>query len=106
MLLVVTGVVAINIDGTIIHSALHIPVGNFKNYLPALNDKMKSSLRNKLFEVKTIIIDKISIVCNDFLFDIHLRLLEIFGYPNNTPFAGLSIIVVGDFYNYLHFKQN
>ena len=104
--MVVTGVVAINIDGTIIHSALHIPVGNFKNYLPALNDKMKSSLRNKLFEVKTIIIDKISIVSNDFLFDIHLRLLEIFGYPNNTPFAGLSIIVVGDFYNYLHFKQN
>ena len=48
--------------------------------------------------MKPIIIDEISMVSDDLLsFQIHLRLLEIFGCPNNTPFAGLSIIVVGDF---------
>ena len=31
------------------------------------------------------------------LFHIHLQLLGIFGCPNDTPFAGLSINAVGDF---------
>ena len=57
---------------------------------------MRSSLRNKFSEVKAII-DEISMVPNDLLFHIHLRLLDMFGCPNNIPFAGLSIIVVGDF---------
>ena len=34
-------VAAVNIDDTAIHSALHIPVGNFRKYLAALNDKMR-----------------------------------------------------------------
>ena len=91
-----TGVAAINIDDTTIHSALNLLVGNFEKHLPALNDKTRSSLRNKFSEVKGIIIDEISMVFNDLLFHIHLRLLEIFGCPNSTPFAGLSIIVVGN----------
>ena len=97
LLLAPTGATAINIDVTTIHPALHIPVGYFKNHLPALNGKMRSSLRNKFCEVKATIIDEISMVSNDLLFHIHLRLLEVFSYPNNTPFAGLSIIAVGDF---------
>ena len=92
-----TGVAAINIYRTTVHSALHIPVGTFKKYLLALNDKMRwSSLRNKFSKVKAIIIDEISMVSNDLLFHIHLQLMESFGCPNNTPFAGLSITVVGD----------
>ena len=90
MFLAPTGVAAINIDCTTIHSDFHIPLGNFKKHLPALNDKMRSSLRNKFSEVK------VSMVSNDLLFHIHLRLLGIFGCPNDTPFADLSIIVVGD----------
>ena len=58
---------------------------------------MRLSLKNKFSEVKAIIIDEISMVSNDLLYHIRLRLLETFGSPNNTPFAGLSIIVVGDF---------
>ena len=92
LLLAPTGVAAINIYRTTIHSALHIPVGTFKKHLLALNDKMSwSSLRNKFSKVKAIIIDEISMVSND------LQLVESFGCPNNTPFAGLSITVVGDF---------
>ena len=58
---------------------------------------MRLSLKNKFSEVKAIIMDEISMVSNDLLFHIHPRLLETFGPPNNTPFAGVSIIVVGDF---------
>ena len=52
MLLAPTVVAAINIDDAIIRTALYIPVGNFKKYLPALDKKMSSSLRYKFSEVK------------------------------------------------------
>ena len=42
------GVAAININGTTIHSALKIPVGQFGKNVPQLSDKLRSSLRNKL----------------------------------------------------------
>ena len=48
LLMAPTGVAAINIDGTTIHTALNIPVGSFGKNLPPLSVKMKSSLRNKL----------------------------------------------------------
>ena len=68
-----------NINGTKIYTELfHISVSNFKKYLPALNDKMRSSLRNMFSEVKAVIIDKISII-HDLLFHNYLRLLELFG---------------------------
>ena len=97
LLLVPTGVTAINIDGTTILSALHILVGNFKKHLQALNDKIRLSLKSYFSELKAIIIDEISMVSIDLLFHIHLRLLGIFDCPNDTPFAGLSINAVGDF---------
>ena len=93
LLLAPAGITALNIDGTKIHSALHVPVGNFKKHLPAFNGKVRSSLRHKFSKVKAIIIDEISMVSNDLLFHNHLRLLGIFGCLNNIPFACLSIIV-------------
>ena len=51
LLLAPTGVAAVNIDGTMIHFALHIPVGYFGRNFPGLSDKMKSSLRNKYSEL-------------------------------------------------------
>ena len=35
-------------------------------------------------------------VSNELLFNVHLRLNEIFGSVNNDPFAGTTVIVVGD----------
>lgn len=64
LLVAPTGVASINIDGTTIHTALDIPVGHFEKKLPCLNDKMRSSLRNKLSDLKVIIIDEISMVSN------------------------------------------
>ena len=37
-------------------------------------------------------------VYNDLLFHVHLRLTEIFGSVNDQPFAGVSVIAVGDFF--------
>ena len=63
------------------------------------NHKIKSSLQNQFSELKVIIIDEISMVSNDLLFYIHLRLTEIFGTKNGELFGDLSVIAVGDFFS-------
>ena len=55
-------------------------------------------MRNKLSELRVLIIDEISMVSNLLLLYIHMRLVEIFGCSDDVPFAGLTIIAVGDFY--------
>ena len=93
-----TGVAAINIDGTTVHTALNIPVGHFGKNLPSLSDKMRSTLRNRLADLKVIIIDEIPMVSNNLLYYIHLRLNEIFGTADIELFAGLTILAVVDFF--------
>ena len=70
-----TGISTVNIGGTTIHSGLGIKPGV---KLLGLSDKMKASLRNKLSEVKMVIIDEFSMVSSDLFFKINDRLLEIF----------------------------
>ena len=55
-------------------------------------------LRNKLTEVRLIIIDKISMVSSEIFYQVNQRLNEIFGYSGNEPFAGHPVIVCGDFF--------
>ena len=75
LLMALTGVAAINIDGTTIHTAFNIPVGHFGSNLPPLSDKMKSSLRNRLSELKIIIIDEISMLSNNLLICLALLMI-------------------------------
>ena len=89
------GVAAININGTTIHSGLGINVGS---KLYPLNDQQRAALRNKLSEVRLIIIDEISMVSSVLFYQVNQRLNEIFGYSGNEPFAGLPVIVCGDFF--------
>ena len=98
LLIASTNVDAINIDVTTIHTALNIPVGHFGKNLPSLNDKIRSTLRNRLSDLKVIIINEISIVSNSILYYIHLRLNEILGTTDTEPFNGLTILSVGDFF--------
>ena len=84
--------------GTTIHTALNIPINQFGKKLSPLSDKKRSSLRCKLSDLKVIIIDEMSMVSNDLLFHVHLHLTEIFGSVNDQPFAGASVITVGDFF--------
>ena len=94
LLLAQTGVAAINIDGTTIHTGLGIPCNNF---IP-LSDKQRTNLRLKLEEVSVIFIDEISMVGSKLLLQIHQRLCEIFGMSDRIPFANKTIIASGDLY--------
>ena len=91
-----TGVAAINISGTTIHTALAIP-SECGNNVPAMSDQKRTQMRLSLAELKLIIIDEISMVSNMGLLHIHQRLKEIFVTPNSELFAGISILAVGDF---------
>ena len=75
-------------------------VGHFGKNLSSLSDKMNSTVRNRLADLKTIIIDEISMVSNNLLFFNNLRLNEIFATTNIESFAGLTIVAVGDSFNY------
>ncbi|XP_057292445.1 uncharacterized protein LOC130621150 [Hydractinia symbiolongicarpus] len=98
LLLAPTGVAAVNINGTTIHSALGISVESRGLTLHKLPDKKRCKLRQELSDVKGIIIDEISMVSNKLLLYVHQRLIEIFGCVSDfsKPFAGLTIILVGD----------
>ena len=98
LLVAPTGVAAVNIDGTTIHTALGIPVGRYGKNLPRFSDKKRSALRNYLCELRALIIDEISMVSNLQLWYIHLRLVEIFACSINIPFAGITVIPSGDFH--------
>ena len=100
LLLAPTGVAAVNINGTTIHSALGISIDARGLTLHKLPDKKRCKLRQELADVKALIIDEISMVSNTLLLYIHQRLVEIFGCVSDfsKPFAGLSIILVGDLY--------
>lgn len=91
LLVSAAGVAAVSIDGTTSHSALYIAVGYFGRNLRDLSNKMKSSLKDKYSELK-VLIDETSMISNDFLFDIHLRLVKMFGCQGNETFAGLTVI--------------
>ena len=60
--MVPTGVAATSIKSMTVHFALTIQVGCFGKNLPCLTDRMKSVLRNRLSDLKVIIIDEISMV--------------------------------------------
>ena len=51
LILAPTEAAALNVDGTTIHSALQMLVGNFGKKFPQVRDKMKPNLRKKLYEV-------------------------------------------------------
>ena len=95
MLLAPTGVAAININGTTIHSGLGINVGS---KLYPLKDQQRASLRNKLLEIRLIIIDEISMVSSVLFYQVNQRLSKISEFSGNEPFARLPVIVCDDFF--------
>ena len=92
-----TGVAAININGTTIHTALSIPKES-GDFAPPMSDQKRPQLRLTLSELKIIIVDGISMVANTTFLHIHQRLKEIFNTPNSELFARISFIAVGDLY--------
>ena len=103
LLIAPTGVAAININGTTMHTALGLPLG--KKYTQ-LSHKKLSNLRNVLSEVRVIIIDEISMVSNVQLLFLHLRLCEIFACLDTKDFAGLTIMLLVIFSSFHLCLQN
>ena len=88
-----TGISAVNIGATTIHSGLGIKLGV---KLRGLSDNMNANLRNKLSEVKMVITDKFSMVSSGFFFKTNARLLEIFMCSTAVDFAGMTFVLVAD----------
>ena len=94
LVLALTGVAAININWTTIHSGLNIPC---RSKLMQLIDENLAELRNIYSEIQIFIIDEISIVSNKLLYQIHKRLNEIFNPQQDIPSGGKSVLVCGDY---------
>lgn len=88
-----TGIAAINIGGSTIHS--------FFQLKPVLltPDSIDNDVSRKRMEmirnVETIVVDEVSMVRSDLFVAMDIRLQEITG--NNRPFGGKQVILVGDF---------
>ena len=63
-----------------------------------MSDQKRIQMRLLLSELKLILIDKISMVCNTTLLHIHQQLKETFDNNLSQLFAGTSIIALGDLY--------
>ncbi len=91
-----TGKAAYLVEGNTIHSILKILPSRGNEYIP-LADEHKDSIRIKFKNLNTIIIDEISMVGNNMLSFIHLRLQEIMGCYDKL-FGGLNVILFGDLF--------
>ena len=58
--------------------------------------RKRAELREQLSDLKLLIIDEMSMVNADMLYKIDLRLKELFPLMNETPFAGIGVVLIGD----------
>ena len=91
MKLAPTGKAANHVDGLTLHKAYNLPLGN--GYF-SLTDGDRAAKRDILSNLSIVIIDEMSMVKADALYQIHMRLQEIKG--NKRDFGGVSILLLGD----------
>ena len=87
-----TGTAASLIEGMTLHSAFGLEFGN--NYY-TLSDKIRDAKKQQLSKLEMILLDEISMVKSDLIYQLDLRLQEIKGKPR-VPFGGVSILCFGD----------
>ena len=86
------GTVASNIEGQTLHASFGFP---FDNKYYSLSDKSRDQKRAELKNLKMVIIDEVSMVKSDMLYQLDLRLQEI-TEKVGIPFGGIAIIAFGD----------
>ena len=86
-----TGKAAVGIDGMTMHQAFNFPWGI--QHI-SLSEQLRVIKRNVLSNLKVIIIDEMSMVKPDQLYQLHMRLQEI--KQNKRDFGGVSILLCGD----------
>ena len=92
-----TGVAAFNVNGMTLHSAFLLGKSRYGGFQPLSSEKVKT-LRSKLSKLVLLIIDEVSMVGADMLLEVHKRLQQIKGVPNDVMFGGVSVLAVGDLY--------
>ena len=91
MKLAFTGKAANHVDGLTLNKAFNLPLGN--GYF-SLTDRDREIKRELLSNLTMLIIDEMSMVKSDQLYQIHMRLQEI--KQNKRDFGGVSILLFGD----------
>ena len=87
-----TGTAAANIRGQTLHSTFGFSFGN-EHY--SLSDKIRDEKRSNLKNLRFVIIDEISMVKADLLYQLDMRLREI-TQKNEKIFGGVAIYTFGD----------
>ena len=87
-----TGTAASLIEGMTLHSAFGFDFGN-KHY--SLSDKTRDAKKNIMRNLKLIVIDEISMVKSDMIYQLDLRLQEI-KERMGVPFGGVANFYFGD----------
>ena len=91
-----TGKAANNVKGTIIHAAFHIPANQSLHEYSPLSHDVLNTYRARYRYLQWILIDEISMVSNDILKYVHLRLQDI--KQDKQPFGAVNIVTIGDLY--------
>ena len=86
------GTAASNIDGQTLHSTFGF---SFSNAFYSLSDKQRDEKRTILKNLRLVIIDEISMVKVDMLYQLDLRLQEV-KEQIGVPFGGVAILAFGD----------
>lgn len=90
-----TGVAAGNIGGMTLHNALEIKGRNIECDIA---DASLTRLQRDWQDVAVLVIDEISFLSPQNLYEISARLGNIFPHKKHVPFAGLYVIMAGDPY--------
>ena len=90
-----TGVAAFSIQGQTLHRLIQLPV--HKLFTP-LSNAVLLSLQQLYQQCHYLIIDEKSMIGLLELFQIDVRLKQIFLNRSNKPFGGMNILLYGDFY--------
>ncbi|KJZ70977.1 hypothetical protein HIM_09632 [Hirsutella minnesotensis 3608] len=90
-----TGVASNQIQGSTIHSLLRLPVGGTFTDLPPAD---AAALQSRLRHIKYLVIDEKSMLGLEQLARIDSRLRQAFPQRNLEFFGGVSVLLVGDFF--------
>ncbi|XP_011858135.1 PREDICTED: ATP-dependent DNA helicase PIF1-like [Vollenhovia emeryi] len=91
-----SGKAAFLIGGVTLHTAFALPINQYAGQMPELSADVANTIREKLFELKLLIIDEISMVGSTMFTRIDTRLRQIMG--RDRSFGGVSVLMVGDLY--------
>ena len=86
-----TGAAASIIEGSTLHSTLGF---SYESKYVSLSDKKREAMRERLKNLKILIVDEFSMMKSDMLYLMHLRLCEI--KQVNQDFGGVKLILFGD----------